>query len=152
MESTAIVGVGNILMADDGVGVHVARALREMPLPDGVRVLDAGTDPDAAYDVADATRVIVIDAARGEGAPGTIYRLPEDVAMSGIDAERTCHEIGLLQTLRDVRRSDNRSQTLVIGIEPKRIAWGLELSPEVAASLPRVMGIILDELGMDQEA
>ena len=73
--TTAILGVGNLLMKDDGVGVHVARALASLDLPDDVVVIDAGTDPDVAYDVDYADRIIVIDAVLGDGPPGTIYRL-----------------------------------------------------------------------------
>jgi len=124
---TAIVGVGNILMQDDGVGVHVARALAETSLPEDVVVLDAGTDPDAAYEVADARRVIVIDAAQGGGDPGTIYRLPDEAACAVAGVGRTCHEMGLLQTLRDSRSSCHPIEIVVIGVEPRTIGWGLDL-------------------------
>ena len=62
---TAIVGIGNSLMQDEGVGVHVIRALADLSLPDGVALIDAGTSSDVAFDLGGYDRVIVVDAARG---------------------------------------------------------------------------------------
>ena len=146
----AIVGVGNILMLDDGVGVHAARALAAIDLPEGVVVLDAGTDPDAAYELEGANRVIVIDAARGGEAPGTIYRLPERLASETVGHDRTCHGMGLLQTLRDAPTDRRPAEVIVLGIEPSVIDWGLDLSPDVEACLPRVIEIVLGELKGDR--
>ncbi len=68
-----IVGVGNILLKDEGIGVHVVRALQEMSLasPKGeVEVVDGGTSP-SAFDTAEgADKLIIVDAARGGGEPG----------------------------------------------------------------------------------
>ena len=141
---TAILGVGNILMKDDGVGVHVARALRDVRLPNDVVLIDAGTDPDVAYDVDHADRIIVIDAVHGDGPPGTIYRLPGMSGNASASGERMCHDIGLLQTLR-IARSFER-EILVIGVEPKEIECGLDLSSEVAARVPRVIELIRQEI------
>ncbi|MGB2983967.1 MAG: hydrogenase maturation protease [Candidatus Bipolaricaulia bacterium] len=146
MMDTAIVGVGNILMKDDGVGVHVARALVGHPLPVDVCVLDAGTDPYAAFEITEARRVIVIDAAQGDGEPGTIYRLPDEAAGAAANVGRSCHDMGLLQTLRDSRSSDHPMEIIVIGIEPRTIDWGLDLSPEIAARVPHIIEIVLEEL------
>jgi len=143
---TAIVGMGNILMKDDGVGVHVVRALGERELPANVTLLDAGTDPDAAYEIADANRVIVIDAARGGEDPGTIYRLPDRVACEAVGVTRTCHDMSLLRTLRDSRQPDDPIEILVIGVEPRAIDLGLELSEVVAARVPHVVEVVLKEL------
>ena len=142
--TTAILGVGNLLMKDDGVGVHVARALGTLDLPDDVVVIDAGTDPDVAYDVDYADRIIVIDAVLGDGPPGTIYRLTGTPGGISDCGERSCHDIGLLQTLR-VARPDER-EIVVIGVEPKEIECGLDLSSEVAARVPRVVELVRQEI------
>ncbi len=142
---TAVVGVGNCLMQDDGVGVHVVRVLAERPLPDDVDVIDAGTDPDTAFDVEGADRVIVIDAARGDRPPGTVYRFSDGVSFE--PPRRLCHDVGFLQTLRDASRIDGGPEVVVIGVEPQTIAWGMELSPAVAACLPRIVDRVEEELG-----
>jgi hydrogenase maturation protease len=140
---TAIVGVGNILMKDEGVGVHVAHALRELPLPDDVEVIDGGTSADVGFDVERAERVIVIDAVRGGGRPGTIYRFAADAVPSAAGL-RSSHNVGLLQTLRN--GLTEQREILIIGIEPKAVDCGLDLSPEVAAHLPRIVEIVRQEL------
>jgi hydrogenase maturation protease len=142
---TAIVGVGNVLMKDDGVGVHVARALRELPLPDGVEVTDAGTCADVAFDLAGADRVIVIDAARGGGPAGAIYRLAED-AVPGVEGVQSGHDVALLHVLRHVVSGGHAPEIVVIGVEPKEVDCGLELSPAVSACLPRVIDAVQQEL------
>ena len=142
--TTAILGVGNLLMKDDGVGVHVARALGALDLPDDVVVIDAGTDPAVAYDVDYAGRIIVIDAVLGDGPPGTIYRLPGTPGGACGRGEQSCHDIGLLQTLQ-VARPDER-EIVVIGVEPKEIECGLDLSSEVAARVPRVVELVRQEI------
>lgn len=143
---TAIVGVGNSLMMDDGIGVHVARALANTALPDDAVVIDAGTDPDVAFDLEGVERVIVVDAARGGGPPGTVYRFDP---LGGVGVEtgrRACHDVGFLQTLRDIARTGEVPKIVVVGVEPEAIEWGLELSSIVEASLPRVVEIVRREL------
>jgi len=140
---TAIVGVGNILMRDDGVGVHVARELTSLDLPESVEVTDAGTSPDAAFALTSADRIIVVDAARLGGSPGTVYRLTVDDATG--DKLRSCHDMGLIQTLRTASVAVP-PKILILGVEPASVDWGLELTAEVAASVPRVIEIVQEEL------
>jgi hydrogenase maturation protease len=141
---TTIVGVGNILMRDEGVGIHVARALADLPLPDGVEVIDAGTDPEVAFALEGVDRVIVVDATRGGEGPGTIYRFTEDVELDIDGGRRACHDVGFLQTLRKVARK--APEVVILGVEPKEIDWGLDLSPVVGESVPRVVEIVQQEL------
>jgi len=140
---TVVVGVGNTLMRDDGIGVCIARALMDAELPKGVEAIDAGTSADAAYALASADRVLILDAARLGGPPGTVYRLTaEEAALTG-DGVRSCHDMGLVQTLRTVSAGP---VVEVLGIEPKEIEWGIGLSAEVEASVPHILQIVLQEL------
>jgi len=143
---TAIVGVGNCLMKDDGVGVHVARALADLPLPKGIEVIDAGTDPDVAFELEGIDRVILVDATRGGEAPGTIYRFFEDVGADLNECRRACHDVGLLQTLRGIAAAGEGPEVVIIGIEPDDLDWGLDLSPVVLEAVPRAVAIVQQEL------
>jgi len=143
---TAIVGVGNGLMRDEGDGVHVARTLADAELPEGVLVIDAGTDPDVAFDLDGFDRVIVVDAALGGEAPGTVYRFGDEAELDAAGGRRTCHDVGLLETLRACRRPEEDLKVVVIGVEPEKIDWGLDLSPVVRRSVPRVVEIVRQEL------
>lgn len=141
---TAIVGIGNSLMQDEGVGVHVIRALADLSLPDGVALIDAGTSSDVAFDLGGYDRVIVVDAARGGEDPGTIYRFTEEDEFDVGEGRQACHDMGLLQTLREVMRG--APDVLILGVEPKEIDWGLDLSSVVRESVPRVVEIVQQEL------
>ncbi len=74
---TLIIGCGNLLRGDDGVGPFLIRRLWEIGLPEGVRVADGGTaGMDVAFQMRGADRVIIVDACRTGAAPGTLYRVP----------------------------------------------------------------------------
>ena len=141
---TAIVGVGNSLMRDEGVGVHVARALVDAHLPEGTRVIDAGTDPDVAFDLDGFDRVIVVDAVLGGEPPGTVYRFGNEVELDASGSHRACHDVGLLEILRKTAR--RRPEVVILGVEPDEIDWGLDLSPVVRCSVHRVIEVVQQEL------
>ena len=143
----AILGVGNVLLKDEGIGIHVVQALRGMPLPDGVEVVDGGTSPDLPYLVEGADKLIVVDAVQVGGEPGSIYRLtPEDVAAQP-EALMSIHQMGLLESLRAMRLDGGPKEVVIIGVEPKEMGWGLELSPELEERLPQIVQAVLTEVG-----
>lgn len=147
-----ILGVGNILLSDEGVGVRVIEAMKGMTLPDGVELLDGGTaSTDLLDSIGNREKVVIVDAVKGDGKPGTLYRFtPDDVAVR-TQGRTSLHQVGLLETLRMAKLLACLPQEVVIlGIEPKEVGWGLELSAEVAATLPRVIELVLAELGVDK--
>ena len=125
-----IVGLGNILLTDDGVGVHAARALQQAP-PAGTVVLEAGT---AVLDIlgpleeagARGGRVLALDAVQAGGAPGTIYRL--ELTNDAPPAGDSLHELDLRGVLR-LLRPEVRPAATVLGIEPASLEYGMQLSP-----------------------
>jgi len=145
----AVVGVGNVLLKDEGIGVHVARALREA-VGNGrtdIDIIDGGTSPDVFLLVEGVSKLILVDAVKGGGSPGSIYRFhPGDIA---IDKKFTisAHQIGLLDSLRMIEYSATKPESIVIiGVEPKEIGWGLELSIELGGKLPEIMKVVMDEV------
>jgi hydrogenase maturation protease len=144
-----ILGVGNLLLRDEGVGVHVISALRDRELPDDVELCDGGT---ASFDLLDTLagrrQVIIIDAVRTGSDPGTIFRFtPEDISVSR-EQITSLHQVGLLETLDlvDHLLDFAPERVIILGIEPKEIGWGLELSAEIEAALPKVIELIMSEL------
>lgn len=140
-----VLGIGNLLLADEGVGVHVARALMESDLPSEVTVLDIGTAIlDALPAIEQADRIIVVDAVKGGSPPGSVYRMsyddfvrPEVIAsMHGFDLSRVLHL---------TNRKDTPEVT-VIGVEPARIDWSLDLSPEVQSVMPVILRTVREEI------
>jgi hydrogenase maturation protease len=143
-----VMGVGNILLSDEGVGVRVIEAMKDIKLPDNVEILDVGTGALEIIElIANREKVIIIDAVKGSGEPGTVYRFsPDDITMSS-PAPLSVHQFDIPGTLNMTALVGCQPQQVVIfGIEPKRIEWGLNLSPEVAAVIPDVIKLIINEL------
>jgi hydrogenase maturation protease len=143
--STLVLGIGNLLLSDEGVGVHVVRALAQRELPSGVAVVEAGTAfLDVLSDIAQANRILLVDAMEGGGTPGTVYRVPFDqcrhpgmlASLHGLDLSRVLFMAG----------NDRKPLITVFGIEPARIEWGMELSPAVQGALSAVEEALYEEL------
>lgn len=138
-----ILGIGNPLMGDDGLGVHAVRRLaEETGRWPGVRCLDGGT---LGYLLAghleNIDALIVIDAARLQAAPGTVA-VYEEAAMDGFlttHPNRSVHEVGLADLMAMAFWSGQVPQRrALIAVEPQDTGWGTELSEPVAGSIDRV--------------
>jgi hydrogenase maturation protease len=146
-----VLGVGNSLLTDDGVGVHaVARLRLESPMPPDVTILDAGTLSFSllpALEQSDA--LIAIDAARGGGEPGEVQVREGDEVERFLQRNgRSVHEVGLSDLLDMARLSGQLpGRRVLIGVEPQVIDWGLELSAPVAAALPRCVDLAVEFIG-----
>lgn len=139
-----VLGLGNCLLQDDGVGVHAVRALQAERLP-GVRVVEVGTAILDALDLIEwADRILAIDAMDAGGRPGTVY-VCGDQDVAGGPAPVSLHELGLKAALQFLPRPP-RAEITIIGIQPAVIDYSLDLSPEVAAALPQVLEVARDLL------
>ncbi len=144
-----VLGIGNVLLRDEGIGCHVAHALEGIPLPD-VKIMDGGTCPDVLQFLEDADKLIIVDAVKGEGVPGQIYRFH----LEDINLERkpflSLHDLGLVDSLMLMQlwQPDfiGIDEAVIIGVEPKEVDWGLELSPELQEKMPQIIDAILAEL------
>lgn len=132
-----ILGIGNCLLSDDGVGVHAARLLQAEPPPE-TAVLAAETDFLSALPLLECcAKALVIDAMDAGRPPGTLYRCRgEELAATG--RRHSLHELGLLEALEFLDRS-HRPEVQLLGIQPGRIGLSLDLSPDVAAALPGIV-------------
>jgi hydrogenase maturation protease len=145
---TVILGVGNVLLSDEGIGVHVANELSTMELPPGVSVVEGGTDGFRLLNIiTDADRLIVVDAVKGGAEPGSIYRFNIDEVRNVPPGFRTSvHQIGILEVIDLSGLIGKTPKTTVIGVEPKSLQMSLELSPEIREKIPRIIELVLEEL------
>jgi len=128
-----IAGLGNLLLRDDGVGVHAVHELQKAPRP-GVRLVEVGTAVlDALHLFEWADKILAIDAMRAGGSPGTLYSF--GVAEVEDPPQASLHELGLLSALRFLAEG-KRPPVVILGVEPAVIDYGLDLSPEVQSALP----------------
>ena len=144
---TVVIGVGNLLQKDEGIGIHAVKALQKMQLPDNVTIIDGGTSPDILACTRGGDKLIIVDAARAGGEPGAIYRFQPDDLIAERGAAVSVHELGVPQNLRLMLLSGNEpSEVVIIGIEPKEIEWGIELSPELEMKIPEIISVVLKEI------
>jgi hydrogenase maturation protease len=147
-KKTVVLGVGNVLLSDEGVGVHVANKLMEMDLPSGIQVVQGGTHGFRLIDVVTgADRLVVVDAVKRGGPPGSIYRFDIKDTPSYFDNYRgSIHQMGIPELVRLSEFVGEAPETTIIGVEPKSLDMGMELSSEVEAKLPRIIELILEEI------
>jgi hydrogenase maturation protease len=147
---TLLLGIGNTLLSDEGVGVHLVRYLeREFPGRAAWTCLDGGTlSFTLAAEVGRHPYLIALDAAATGGPPGTL-RLFEGAEMDRYlsGGRRSVHEVGLCDLLDMARLAgDLPLRRALLGIEPASLGWGEDLTPAVAAVLPeaarQVVGLI----------
>ena len=130
-----ILGIGNLLMSDDGVGVHAAQSLTRNP-PPGAEVVDAGTDVLSTLPFLEsATHALIIDAVRAGGSPGTLASFSE-TELSARSGTPTAHAINVLASRHLLPPGTPWPDIRILGVEPESLAYGMTLSPAVAAALP----------------
>ncbi len=142
-----ILGIGNILKADDGIGVHAINELRKLPLPEEVDVIEVGTgsfDILKLFDTAD--NFIIIDAIDCDAKPGTVFTL-KPAEFSGFPENKiSLHEFGLEEILNYLRKRKD-IKAIIIGVQPKdTYSWSLELTKEVQEAVPRIVDMVLTEV------
>lgn len=148
--ATLVLGLGNPLRGDDGVGVHVARQLLGRCLPDDVEVADGGTQGLGLVTLLEGRqRVIVVDAAAMERLPGEFVRfgLQEARLLTGDGGRFSVHEAGLREMLLLAQVLGMLPEEVVVfGVQPAGVEWEASLSPEVEATLPDLVEAVLAEV------
>lgn len=146
-----IAGCGNPLFADDGFGPAVVEELQKIPLPDGVKVVDAGLGgPHFIFTMLDpktTKRLIIVDIADFGSEPGTIATFSVDDLPPG--SYRDAHSWDLTEPLG---RLKDTIKITIIGCQPKRVTapdMEIGLSDEVQEAIPRTVRFILDSIGVD---
>jgi hydrogenase maturation protease len=141
LRRTLVLGIGNTLLSDEGVGIHVIDRLQRDGLPERVTCLDGGTlSFTLAGPIEDCDQLIVVDATELKSAPGTV-QVFEDDAMDAYVAKggkRSVHEVGLADLLAIAALAGHLPpRRALIGIQPELLDWGSDCSPAVAESIPR---------------
>jgi hydrogenase maturation protease len=143
----AVLGIGNLLMKDEGIGVHLVQKLEEMGSHSNVTFIDGGTNPDTLFLLYnDIDKLLIIDAAKAGGTPGTLYRFTADEIELG-SAPISLHELGLANGLQMMELLNNKPESItIIGIEPEKIDFGLELSPQIKRNIPLYLETVIREI------
>jgi hydrogenase maturation protease len=147
--SILILGLGNPLRGDDGIGPRVIEALDHRALPEGTTVLDAGTGGLDLLQVLEGwERAIIIDAADVGREPGQFVRFtPDEARFVGSEDATSLHNAGLAEALALADAVGQPLPEMVIfGVQPEKIGWGEGLSPTIETALPALVDAVLDEV------
>jgi len=143
-----VVGIGNLIMRDDGVGVHAIKALEALGLPEEVELIDGGTN---SYDLIEefcrAEKLVIVDTMHAGAEPGTIYRAPlKELGLQSIETITSLHEMHFVEAMKMTHMLGYDPPTIVFGIEPAEVEVSMELSPQVAAKFPRLVELMQEEI------
>lgn len=150
-----VLGIGNTLLCDDGVGIHVIHELQRLQLDlqlprANVQFLDGGTLGYLLIDrVSEADGMVIVDSANLGEAAGTVRVIDGDAVERYLseNPSSSVHEVGLIDLLQ-MMTLNNQAPRLraLVGIQPESLGWGTEMSPAVAASVPAASGAVRDIL------
>lgn len=142
-----IIGIGNILLGDEGVGVRIVEELQKFEMPDSVEIHDGATSGIAILNFLNSSnKAIIVDAVRGGGEPGTVYRFNIEEAA---DRHEMCslHDIDFVMAYRVSKDILNLTEDVtILGIEPYTVENGFELSEQVEKAVPEVINLIMEEI------
>lgn len=146
-----VLGLGNILLRDEGIGVRVVeRMMEEFDFSENVQLMDGGVRGMILMDpITQADSVIVVDAVINDHPPGTLYRLDGDDLRLSVAFKNSVHDMDLLETLCCCELiSGQRPDAVIVGIEPKDYQSDplVEISPELVEKIPEMMRMALDEI------
>jgi len=157
-----VIGVGNFLLGDDGVGIHAIDKLSGEILNPGVDLIDGGTAGfDLLFFLEDADIAIIIDCMEAHLDPGTIFRLTAEELFLSAKTDNICnklslHETNLTEVLLAAKELNKLPPTIIFGIQPKEITVRCSLSAPVQRALPQLVRAVKKEiselLGCDKHA
>lgn len=146
---TAVMGIGNLLMTDEGIGVHIINKLKEeYTFPGSVSLIDGGTmGLDLLPFFEGNDRVLIIDAVNFRKEPGTIEIIEGDKVPALFNSKLSAHQIGLPDMLFAAKLMDiSPPEICLIGIQPKSIETGAELTDEISSRVDFLVDKILQQL------
>lgn len=146
---TLVLGLGNILLQDEGAGVRVVERLQaEYVFPNDVTVLDGGTlGLDLLHVLEESDRAIVVDAVKSDKEPGALVRLRNAEIPAFLGPKVSPHQVGLQDLLGLAQlRGHLPGEVILLGVQAGRLEPGLDLSPAIAAQVEPLAGHVLEEL------
>lgn len=145
---TVVLGLGNLVHADDGVGVHAIHRLQQDPrVPPHVTLMDGGTMGIALLaHLAGTRRLIVVDAVDVGEPPGSIIRV-EGPDLSGLPGKPSVHQLGFADLLITMQLlGEPPDEIVLLGVQPESTAWSADLTPKVEAALAPLADAVLQQL------
>lgn len=147
--SALVLGVGNVLLRDEGIGVRAVEELqRRYSIPDTVELIDGGTSGiELLRFFDDVDHLLIIDAISAGHPPGSVLRVEGDDVPATFETRITPHQLGLSDLLAAAKLTDQMPGHLVLfGVEPKSLESGVGFTPEVEGAIEKLTGHVVEEL------
>lgn len=147
--SILVLGLGNLLMSDDSIGVRTVQCLQQdFRAPEGVTIIDGGTlGLDLLPYIEQTDELLIIDALEMRAEPGSLFRLEGDEVPRAFASKLSVHQMGLQDLLAVAELQGYAPQKLVVhGIQAGSIEMKLDLSPPVAAAMDNLLDAVVNEL------
>ena len=144
-----VLGLGNVLLQDEGLGVKALKRLVEQyHLPDNVRVMDGGTLGMHLFPYLDGcTHLLILDAVETDNPPGTSARIEGPDLEQALSRKLSMHQAGVPELLAVGRLVGNLpAQVVICGLQPETVDWGLDLSATIAGQVDRLVSLAIEEL------
>ena len=145
LEPILVLGIGNLVLNDEGIGIHVVHTLSQMEMPRGVDVLDGGTGGLALLETLQHyPRVILVDAALDNRPAGTIRRLSPRYSRD-YPPRLSAHEIGLKDMIDAMLLLGQAPQIELLAVSVRNYhRLGMHLSPEIRRAIPQILQLVFE--------
>lgn len=143
-----VLGLGNLIFQDEGIGIHVINQLMKGDMAKRAELIDGGTDGLLLLNTVEtAENLLVIDAIDGLQKAGTIYRMEDDEIPILTKKKLSAHQLSFQEVLALAQFRGKFPKSLVlIGVQPKTLDWGTELTPDISKAIPKVIKLVHDQL------
>lgn len=149
MKKVIVLGVGNLLLKDEGVGIQAVQRLMEEVVDPEVELIDGGTSGLDLLPIFErCENLFIIDCVKGGGEPGAIYKFDSSDIEKKVEAYKmSVHDFDLVDTIELARALEKKMpQITVYGVEPSAIEWGLELTSPVKLSLKKLVALVKKDI------
>jgi hydrogenase maturation protease len=143
-----VLGIGNTILKDEGIGVRVAEKMMEMSLPPEVEVMDGGIKGlDLLYYIEGRKKVIVVDAVKAGAPPGTLFRFTDNDIAAKKGVMRSAHGIDFSDVIAVARFTGTKpDEVIFLGVEPYDLSVSMELSPKIEEMIPILINLVMKEI------
>jgi len=143
-----VLGIGNTMLKDEGIGVRVAEKMMEMSLPPEVEVMDGGIKGlDLLYYIEGRKKVIVVDAVKAGAPPGTLFRFTDNDIAAKKGVMRSAHGIDFSDVIAVARFTGTKpDEVIFLGVEPYDLSVSMELSPKIEEIIPILINLVMKEI------
>ena len=145
----AVIGVGNILLQDEGVGIHIVNALiKDYRFDPPIEIIDGGTTGmDLIPYFEENDKIIIVDAVNFDKEPGFIGSIENEDILTVLTTKLTMHHLGLTDVLSTMKVHDIKpEQMFLLGIQPDSLELDMELTDVIANRIPRMMEVLQQKL------